>query len=163
MEHTTEHKLSVLARVARTLNEHELSWALASSVVLYFNGVAEEFHDLDIMVDEAHFDAAAEALAALGEQHQPVLLPDKYATKRFTKFTVDGVEIDLMGGFAIVRGGAVYHFPMTPDTVERTVQVQGQAVPLQWLELWRRCYELMGRAARVESIDRFLEERRGHS
>ena len=46
-----EEKLRVLSHIARRLNDEGILWALGASTMLYLNGIAEKFDDLDVMVD----------------------------------------------------------------------------------------------------------------
>ena len=47
-----QKKMDVLQKIAAEFNKDNLLWAIGASLLLYFKGVAEVFHDIDIMVDE---------------------------------------------------------------------------------------------------------------
>ena len=47
-----QKKMNVLQKIAAEFNKDNLLWAIGASLLLYFKGVAEVFHDIDIMVDE---------------------------------------------------------------------------------------------------------------
>ena len=44
-----QRKLAVLARIAAELRQADVTWALGASGLLYFRGLAPDFHDLDLM------------------------------------------------------------------------------------------------------------------
>ena len=69
----TEHKLLVLAALARAFRERQVVWAVGGSLLLYLKGRCETFHDLDILVAEGDIDAAREACLSLGELLRAVL------------------------------------------------------------------------------------------
>ena len=147
-----EKKLAVLCRIAHALNEEGVLWALGGSLLLYFKGRAHEFHDIDIMAGEADIQAVKRRMCALGE-----LLPPKpnpgYKTRHFLEFVVDGVEVDVMAGFVIVKDGADYDCSLRPERVAEHISLGGEDIPLQRLEDWRRYYELMGRTEKLKLID----------
>ena len=152
---TLEDKLSVLARLAAAFRREGISWAVGASMMLYFRGVVADFHDIDLMVAEEGALRARAALERLGTRLPPK--PNEgYCSAHFYEFLVDGVEVDLISGFAVVHRGVVYPCPMTADTVDGSVSLSGETVPLQSLESWRRYYELMGREEKLALIDEAL-------
>lgn len=154
----TQDKLGALARIARALNAAGVRWALGASLMLHLRGVAREFHDIDLLTAESDASAADGILASLGER-KPARTGAGFRTKFFRKYAIDGVDVDLMAGFAIVCDGAEHPFPLEADGGIETIDVLGEAVPLQSLSFWRTCYHLMGRDNRVEMIDRWQRGR----
>ncbi len=150
-------KLSVLAKVGRILNAHEIRWAVGASMLLYFKGMVEECDDIDVMIAEEDAERVRQLLCAIGEMKQSTQ-DVRYRTKCFMEFIIDGVEIDVMAGFTIVRDGVSHYFPLQPETLQDSVQVEGVSVPLQSVEEWREYYSLMGRIARVQLIDLHRKE-----
>ena len=47
-----EYKLKVLTKIGTQLNEAGITWAIGASLLLYFQGITDEFNDIDIMVME---------------------------------------------------------------------------------------------------------------
>lgn len=147
----TEHKLHILARIAEGLNASGTLWCVGASALLYFNGLVEEFHDLDIMVAAADADKAERVLSALGacRPQQPTA---QYGTKRFLEYCIDGVDVDMIAGFSVIADGIAYDCDLTPGQIERYAFTEGQRIPLQALGCWKRYYRLMGRKSRVELL-----------
>ena len=146
-------KLTVLSKIARVFNENQILWAVGGSMLLYFKGKTEIFHDIDLMVGEKDIDAAKALLLTLGD-----LLPEKpnpqYKTRHFLEFRVDGVDVDVMAGFIIVRDGKDYDCSLLPEQIEEHIPLNGELIPLQSLQDWRKYYELMGRESKVAMIDK---------
>lgn len=44
-----QHKLEILSQIAKKLNEGHVTWAVGGSLLLYFKGIVDEFHDIDLM------------------------------------------------------------------------------------------------------------------
>lgn len=152
MEKTIQEKLSVLSSIAGRLNGASITWAVGASAMLYLRGIVSEFHDLDIMVTVQDALRAKELLQAMGTLH-PSVQEARYETKYFFEFLIGGVEVDLIGGFAIRRDGVVHDCGLDPAQITEQVTVNGQEVPLHSLQAWRRYYALMGRDGKVALID----------
>ena len=73
--------------------------------MLYFKGYVKDFNDLDIMVADSDSYKAEEILKHFGPIQQST--KGSYETKHFREFIVDGADVDMIGGFAIVRDGKV--------------------------------------------------------
>lgn len=147
-----EHKLNVLSRIAEKLNAAGLTWAVGASLLLYFKGIVDSFNDIDLMLSVEDAEAAKNLLLGMG-----TLLPpkpnQKYKTPHFYEFVIDGVDVDVMGGFIIVNNGRDYDCSLTEAGIAERISVGGQAVPLQSVSDWRRYYALMGRDNKVAMID----------
>ena len=51
-----DKKLSLLKRIAEKFNEAKLTWALGASMMLFFNQLISDFHDIDIMLSGHQHD-----------------------------------------------------------------------------------------------------------
>ncbi|MBR1820404.1 MAG: hypothetical protein IJ769_02145 [Clostridia bacterium] len=152
---TTDDKLATLARIARRLNAANLTWGIGASLLLYFKGITDDFNDIDIMVAPQDAEALRRILCELGKL-QPPNPKAQYRTERFYEFVIDGVDVDVMAGFAIVKDGVTYDCPFDAASVREYVEVNGERIPLQAVSDWRRYYALMGREAKVQMIDRWM-------
>ena len=148
-----EKKLKVLSNIAHVLNEKNVVWAVGASMLLYFKGKTDFFHDIDLMVSEDDVEKLKKQLLPMGLLAPPK--PDKqYKTRHFLEFTIDGIDVDVMAGFVIVKDGRDVDCSLFPEQIEEYIQLNGETIPLQSLSDWRRYYELMGRSSKVEMIDR---------
>ena len=154
MEHylSTDTKLSVLSKVAKSFNEADITWAVGASLLLYFQGGTEDFHDIDIVVSEEDALRMRSVLLKLG-QEQETNSDKNFRSKYFWKFQVDEVEIDVMGGLVIIKEGKEYYCPLLVEEITGTVMVNGVSIPLHSIERWRYLYELMGRREKAEWIE----------
>ena len=167
---SAEGKLRVLAQIANRLNAAEIQWALGASAMLYLNGVADRFDDLDIMVQTDQALRAKDILKSMGAMKAAnpaaaVRSPGGITassshtaatssiTIYFFEFVIGGVDVDLMGGFTIREGEIEHDCSLKPFQIAETREICGEKVPLQALSVWREYYEWMGRRAKVEMID----------
>lgn len=149
---SAEGKLRVLAQIANRLNAAEIQWALGASAMLYLNGVADRFDDLDIMVQTDQALRAKDILKSMGAM-KTANPAAQYGTKYFFEFVIGGVDVDLMGGFTIREGEIEHDCSLKSFQIAETREICGEKVPLQALSVWREYYEWMGRRAKVEMID----------
>ena len=148
-----DKKLEVLTDIAYILNKNDIVWAVGGSLLLYFKGKTELFHDIDLMVSEDDVEKLKNLLLPLGKLAPPN--PDEqYKTRHFLEFTIRDTDVDIIAGFVIVKDGKEYDCSLLPEQIEEYIQLNGETVPLQSLSDWRRYYELMGRTSKVEMIDR---------
>ena len=104
-------KLKVLSRMGKRFNEENITWAVGASLLLYLQGIAENFHDIDLMVSEADALHMKEILLHMGRE-QEANSGKNFQSKYFWKFLVDEVEIDVMGGLVILKDGRMYYCPL---------------------------------------------------
>ena len=149
---TTEEKLALLSKLAAEFRKEKLTWSVGASLLLYLKGYVEEFHDLDIMVTAEDAEKMESILHTFGTLRPSE--PGTYATKHFREFLIGDIEVDMIGGFAIVKDGEVYDCDLHPSQIEGFTEVLGQQIPLQSVALWRTYYALIGREAKVAIIDK---------
>lgn len=155
----TRQKLDVLRRIAGELNRAHITWALGASMLLYFKGVTDTFHDIDLMVKTEDAEAARDILLGMGTLMPPN--PEaKYRTKLFLEFVIEGVDVDVMAGFAIAQGDTVHDCSLRETDIAEMHDLDGEAVPLQSIARWREYYQWMGRTEKVRMIDAFLAQQR---
>lgn len=147
------HKLQVLAKIAARCNQENILWAVGASLLLFLQGYVDDFHDLDILVAEDDALQMEEILKSLGTLQSTSFGDGIYKTKRFSKFVIEGVDLDMMGGFAIVHDGILHDCDVKPSQISGYTQVYGQTIPLHSIPLWRTYYSWMGREQKVAIID----------
>lgn len=151
------HKLEVLKRIAGALNKENVTWAVGASLLLYFKGVVNEFHDLDLMVTLEDVDKVKAVLGELGEKQEQE--PNsQYKTKCFLEYVIDEVDVDVMAGFVIVKEGVEYPIPFDKRSIVEIIQFEEAHIPLQSVEAWKSYYALMNRQSKVELIEGWLNE-----
>lgn len=152
---TIEKKLNILAKVAKELNANNITWAIGASLLLYFKGITNEFHDIDIMVAESDVESIKKLLLSFGKL-QPKNPNIKYKTKDFMEFNIEGIDFDVMAGFIIVNNNIDHYFPLEKKDIKDYVDIQGATIPLQSIEEWYTYYKLMDRTEKVKMINSYF-------
>lgn len=146
-------KLEVLSQIAHMLNENQVLWAVGGSMLLYFKGKTDVFHDIDLMVGEKDIEKVKQLLLSMGKL-SPENSNDQYKPRHFLEFSIDGIDVDVMAGLVIVKNGKDYDCSLLAEQIAEHISLNGEQIPLQALSDWRRYYELMGRTEKVEMIDK---------
>ncbi len=146
-----------LVVIARILNQADVHWGVGASVLLYYHGLIDAPHDIDIMTTEADADMVASILGDLGDEAFGDPGRSLYSTSRFLEYVVDGTDVDVMAGLAIKHEGGTYVFPFDDRSVTMRKNVDGVTIPFTSLEDWYILYQLMpGREAKVKLIEDHL-------
>lgn len=148
-----EKILDVLPQIAHAFADAEIHWAVGASLLLYFHGITDVFHDLDLMVSEKDADRAKDVLLGLGAVKENSPSNAQYRTKYFYEFQLSGIEIDMLAGMIIVSHGQEYDCSFQPQNIEAYVELKDEKIPLYSVSEWRRFYQWMGRTKKVEMID----------
>jgi hypothetical protein len=152
-----QKKLHLLASLAHELNAQGITWSLGASCFLYLKGIAPTFHDLDLMVAFRDVEKAEAILARRGQRQPDHYDRAKFGTKVFAEYVVEGVDIDLMADFSIIKDGKEYFFPLEEKSIVERYSLEGERIPLESLAIWRQRYCLMGREEKVRMIDASLK------
>jgi hypothetical protein len=147
-----EDKLNVLSRIAHRFNEARVTWAVGGSALLYLRDIADTFHDIDLMIMEEDTETVSEILLQMGIR-LPSVPNAMFISKSFQKYVIDGVEVDVIAGFGIVKDGVRHDCSLQTDEITDYVILEKERIPLHSLAAWRRNYLLMDQPLKVRSID----------
>ncbi len=144
---------TILLKIAKTFNDHNIKWALGGSLMLYYYKLVDHANDIDILIAEKDI---TEALKALNMIARPLAVVQKkeYLTTCFKSFTINDVDIDVMADFKIKHSAGVYQFPFKTINITKRISLDDIEIPLSSLEDWYIAYLLMsGRAEKVKLIE----------
>lgn len=176
----------VLSCVVKTLQGHNVTWALTGSTSFALQGVPVEVHDIDIQTDAE----GAYVIQSLfpGNITRPVkFLESPRIRSHFGAMEIDGVTIEIMGAVQkrIPRphaqndpredAGAARHFegpdgsdepssldwepPVDVESLRVFTEWQGYLVPVLPIEYEYGAYLSLGRLERSRLLRQFLRER----
>lgn len=152
---TQQEKIELLKKIAHRFNACGVTWALGASMLLYFKGIAPDFHDIDLMISTSDVEQVRSILSEIGTLQPPNPNP-KYHTKAFLEFVIDAMDVDIMAGFSILCDGKLYDCSLQKEQIVEYLTLDGEKIPLQSPQLWCEYYRLMGRPAKVEMIETAL-------
>jgi hypothetical protein len=153
-----QEKISALAKAARELNAAGITWAVGASALLYLEGIVPTFNDLDLLIANGQLANAKNAMLAAGATELPASPPNPgFSSAGFLEFRIDGVDFDLLEGFAVRSGSEVYTYSFHADRIGAVWDAAGVPVPLCPLADWFVLYQLMpGRQKKAKLIAQYL-------
>ncbi|MFB1099447.1 hypothetical protein [Terribacillus sp. JSM ZJ617] len=126
--------------IVTLLEANEIVYAVGGSLLLYLKGLPVSPNDMDILVEPEQFARAKRTLQNIAVISEDKLPLDRFQTKSCTTFTMsDGLQVDLMAGFAVSYGGNVLEMPFT---AVRDQTIAG-VLPLSSMEAWYIMYWLL--------------------
>ena len=148
--------LNILSLIGERLNRANILWAVGGSVLLSQYGLEDKPHDIDILVDVSGVKKADDILAAIGQRKQGEA-SELFATKHFSQYIIDGIDVDVMAGLAIRHSAGVYEYIFDRDSVTSIINMDGVGIPFTSLEDWYVIYQLIpGRGERASVIQVYL-------
>ena len=123
-----EEKINLLKRIAHRIKEERIEWALGGSMMLYFKKIVPSFDDIDLMIFFSDVDRVRNILSEMGEL-KPENPKAKYQTKSFMEFSIEGIDVDVMAGFAIVYEGNVVDCSLEKEQIVEMFPLGTESIP----------------------------------
>ncbi len=148
--------LKVLLNLIEKLESNHIFYLLGGSGLLYFHGIVDKVADIDLMICEEDAERTATLLRKIGRA-MPNESIEEYGTTHFSEYLIDGVEVDLIAGFTIVKDNERYYFPVNKNADYPFAKIGATKVRLDLLSNWQTYYEMMDRMDKSELIKAFLK------
>ena len=155
---TIDQKLDVLIKIAKLFNKYQVLWHVGASCMLYLRGYVPHFKDIDLMIGMGEVNKVKRILSKYTFHERQA--NEQYQTKVFLEYEIDGIDIDIMAGFAIVHNEKVYEFPLTIQEPYDELLLDDQVIYLSKVETWLKYYRLMNREDKVKLIENHIGHHR---
>lgn len=142
----------VLTAVANLFNRNGITWGLGGSLMLMQHGIAKHANDIDLLVALSDSEKAHAVLKTIAPGERGTTKPP-YHTAFFYKHNLDGLSIDLMGGYRIEHVKGIYEHPFDAASIRDYATIGGETIPLSPLEDWYVSYQLICRTDKVEMLE----------
>lgn len=150
---------NIIKKIATLFNKENITWALGGSWVLKKHGLKDNPHDIDIIVVEGDIDKANEVLKQIGKPKKIEPL-EKYKTKYFYEYIVDGVDVDIMCKFVINDKDFTFEYLFDKQSISDVVYIDGVKINYSSIEDWYVLYRLMNREKDdLKAIQKYLINR----
>lgn len=148
--------LQTLSQVAKKFNASDITWGVGASMLLNQLGLVEEPNDIDIVVALHDIEKAVDMLSGMGEK-KTCDANANYSTECFYEYVINGVDLDVMAGFAINHHSGVFHYPFDRHSISMHKEIHGVMIPFTSPEDWFVIYQLIpNREAKVNMIERYV-------
>lgn len=147
---------NTLSYIGQKLNDSNIAWAVGASILLNQFGLIEKPNDIDIFVDIKDIERADEILKSIGNKKQWEKTAT-YSTKYFYEYIIDGIDVDVMAGFAVNHNSGVFEYTFDHNSISEFKIINGVSIPFTSLEDWYVIYQLIpNRELKVKMIEKYL-------
>lgn len=134
--------LETLSLIGDRLSNENITWGVGGSLLLSFYNIIDKPNDIDILVDERNATKFNKIMSSIGKPKE-ALSANPFRTKYFSKYKINGVDIDVMGGFAIQHDEGIYKLSLQQASIVAHKKIHGVDIPLCSLEDWYILYLLI--------------------
>ena len=148
---------STLLAIAKKFNDHNIMWGIGGSLMLKNYGIVDKCNDIDLIVDVKDYKMVDKILSDLGIK-EPVASKANYGTKHFSKYIVNGVEVDIIAEFIIYHDEGQYEYIFDNNSICKQSD-KGIELPYTKVEDWYILYLLMEREQKAVLIEQYLSDK----
>lgn len=134
--------LTTLTYIGARLEHENITWGVGGSLLLSFYHLINNPNDIDILVNESNAAELNELMITIGKPKE-AKTTNPFRTTNFSKYTIEDVDIDIMGGFAVQHNNGVYRLFLQQDSIVDYKKINGVNIPLCSLEDWYILYWLI--------------------
>ena len=145
---------NTLTKLAKILNDNNITWALGGSLLIHYHNIKTDIHDIDVLVDINDYKKLTSVLSDI--PHTYMEPNNKYSTKHFYSLVIDNVDIDIMLGFEVNTESGKYAFPFSKENIVKEIQLNNESVFLSSLEEWNKAYQAMNRLDKIKILKGFF-------
>ncbi|MCD3352061.1 nucleotidyltransferase family protein [Clostridium botulinum D/C] len=146
----------VLIYIGKKLNDNGITWGVGASILLNQFGFIEKPNDIDIFISIKDIERADEVLKSMGEKKKWES-STTYSTKYFYEYIIDGVDIDVMAGFAVNHNSGVFKYNFNHTSISEFRKINKVDIPFTSLEDWYVIYQLIpSRESKVKMIENYF-------
>lgn len=151
-----EYKLHILKKIVKVFNNNNITYSLGASSMLYLRGIVMSFNDLDFRVKS---EDVPKIVSLFSNYPKEIRKPnEKYKTKVFLEYIIDGVEVDIMSDFIIQNNNKDYHFPLNNTDDFDIIKLDDVTIVLDSVLDWYTFYSLMNRTDKINILKSYLEK-----
>lgn len=141
-EQSYSERRETFLKIAERLNGENVGWAVGCSMNLFFRGIVDDFHDLDLIVKIEDIKRIADIMESIGAKLVETGGNGFCESDAYCHFQLGRVDIDVISGFRMNTFGTTYRYQYCSSECD-TVDVQNLKVPLVPLEAMYVLYYMM--------------------
>lgn len=131
-----------LFKVVLEFEKAKINWGLACSMNLFLRGLVDEFHDLDLIVDNEDVTLIMEVMENIGAVLMATGGNGFCESNVYMHYQLDRVDIDIIAGFRVVTFGTKFLYNFSKEEIE-FIEIDTINVPLIPIEALYLLYCMM--------------------
>ena len=140
-----EKRRVCLERITRRLYGTGVTWSIAMSCALFFTGIVDDFHDIDILIDindVKRFETIVESVEGFKIDHN-TLQKDSFTSPYYKEAMLGTVHFDLIGDMTVNTFECSYCYKLKREHIECEPLGSGLMFPLAPVEANYLLYGMM--------------------
>jgi hypothetical protein len=134
--------LKTLSFIGDRINNKNITWGIGGSLLLNSYKLIDNPNDIDILVDETNATRLNEMMTSIGKPKEAIR-STPFCTTYFSKYSINDIDVDIMGGFAIQHNEGVYKLSFNQESIVAKKKINGVNIPFCSLEDWYILYCLI--------------------
>lgn len=128
--------------IANCFRQEGIGWAVGCSMNLFFRGIVDDFHDLDLIADIKDVEQIEKIMKNLGAELIETGGNGFCESDVYMHYQLGRVDIDILSGFRMNTFGTTYKYQFCESEID-IVEIQNIKVPLLPLEAMYVLYYMM--------------------
>lgn len=125
-----------------SFNEEKVNWAIGCSMNLFFRGIVDDYHDIDLIVDIKDIDMIKEIMGNLGANLIETGGNGFCESDVYLHYQLARCDVDIIAGFRVNTFGTTYLYKYEKSEID-TVKIDDIDIPLISLEAMYILYYMM--------------------
>lgn len=137
-----KERKEALFNLTEEFNRSGIRWGVACSMNLFLRGIVDEFHDLDLIVEEEDIPKIKSVMEKLGGILKATGGNGYCESNCYMHYQLRRVDIDIISGFRIITFGTKFLYNYNESEIE-FIKVEENEIPLIPVEALYLLYAMM--------------------
>ena len=154
-----EERKEVFLSLIENFKKRNIKWAVGCSMNLFLRGIVDEFHDLDLIVDNDCIPEVKSVMGEIGAELKATGGNGFCESDTYLHYAFERVDVDIIAGFRVNTFGTSYYYPFNAAEVDwLNMEVVDLEIPLISLEAMYVLYYMMEGWQKKRQFKRMLIE-----
>ena len=133
-----------LENVCRTFSQTNITWALSMSSALFFNGIWDDFNDLDILIDMSDISEFEKVFTQMGGQvNHETKQKEAFVSPYYKEAYFKGMHFDIVADITVKTYNTIYCYELKKRDVEYLTIEHDKNIPICPIEANFLLYAMM--------------------
>ena len=137
-----KERKDVFITLAKAFTNAGVNWTVGCSLSLFFRGIVDDFHDIDLIVSLRDIDIIDEIMENYGAELVDNTGNGYCESDKYRHYYLGRADIDIIAGFRVNTFNTWYHYELSTNDVD-TIDLIDIEIPLLALEVMYILYYMM--------------------
>ena len=137
-----KERRDVFVRLAQAFTDAEINWTVGCSLSLFFRGIVDDFHDIDLIVSLSDIETIDKIMKAFGAELVDNTGNGYCESDQYRHYYLGRTDIDIIAGFRVNTFNTTYHYELSTSDID-DIDLIDIEIPLLALEVMYILYYMM--------------------